>query len=125
MEPIRPLGVQGSSVRARKKIDEPVRLFSTKTTVDGDTMKWTENTIRTGVTGVKSRKVKREVLREERRRGEKIPISRSQTDNGHLVQKRCRKTSRKLSDGSYFIDLTSYTCRLCGLSVGRSEPRCQ
>ena len=63
--------------------------------------------IRTGVAGAKrSRKVKRKVLKEERRI-EKRPLSRLQTDNGHSVQTRCRKTSRKLSDGSYFIDLYS------------------
>ena len=43
------------------------------TSGDGDTIKWTENTIRTGVTDAKkgSRKDKRELLREERRRVEK------------------------------------------------------
>src|SRR6218665_3245992 len=53
------------------------------------------------------RKVKRKGLREERRRVEKRPLSRLQTDNGNSVETRCRKTSRKLSDGSYFIDLYS------------------
>src|SRR6218665_326551 len=71
--------------------------------------------VRTGVVGAKrSWKVKRKVLREERRRVEKRPLSRLQTDNGRSVQTRCRKTSRKLSDWSYFIDLYSlaYMCRL-------------
>src|SRR6218665_100380 len=63
--------------------------------------------IRMGVAGAKkrSRKVKRKMLREQSR-VEKRPLSRLQTDNGHSVQTRCRKTSRKLSDWSYFIDLT-------------------
>src|SRR6218665_3210795 len=65
--------------------------------------------IRTGVAGAKkrSRKVKRKVLREERRRVEKRPLSRLQADNGHSGLTRCRKTSRKLSDWSYYIDLYS------------------
>ena len=63
-------------VRARKEIDEQVYSvprFSTTTFGDGDMMKWIENTIRTGVTGAKkrSRKDKREVLREERKEGRK------------------------------------------------------
>jgi len=68
MEQIRPLGVQGPSVRARVYL---VRRFSTTTSGYGDTKQWTENTIyiRTAVTGAKkeSRKDKREVLREEGR----------------------------------------------------------
>ena len=54
MEPTRPLGVQGPSVRALNKIDEQekpkesVRQFSTTTSGDGDTMKWTENTYGSG-----------------------------------------------------------------------------
>jgi len=47
MEPTRPLEVQGPSVRALKKID-PVRRFSTTTSGNGDTMKWTENTFGSG-----------------------------------------------------------------------------
>ena len=71
------------SVRAR---------FLTTTSGDGDWMKWTENTIRTGITDAKkrSRKVKRKVLRGERRRVEKRPISRLQTDSAirarHVVE---------------------------------------
>src|SRR6218665_3344103 len=83
-----------------------VRRFSTTTSVE---IRLNGQKIRTGVAGAKkrSRKVKRKGLREERRRGEKRPLRRLETDNGHLVQTRCRKTSQKLSDGSYFIDLYS------------------
>src|SRR6218665_196497 len=113
MEPTRPLGVQWPSVRALKKIDEQrvysVRRFSTTTSGDGDTMKWTEHTYGSGrgeeEVGGLALELKRKVLREERRRVEKRPLSRLQTDNGHSVQTRCRKTSRKLSDGSIYRPL--------------------
>src|SRR6218665_112241 len=113
MEPTRSLGVQGPSVRALKKIDEqglPCSPIFDDKSEDGDTIKWTENMYGSGsLAGAKkrSRKVKREVLREERRRVEKRHLSRLQTDNAHSIQTRCRKTSRKLSDGSYFINLYS------------------
>jgi len=62
-------GTIATYLRTRKKIDEQRGPLKT-TSGDGDTIKLTENTIRTGVTDAKegSRKDKREVLREERRR---------------------------------------------------------
>src|SRR6218665_699474 len=96
---------KGTGENRRTGAIYPVRRFSTTTSGKGDTMKWTENTYRSAKK--RSRKVKKKVLREERRRVEKRPLSRLQTGNGHSVQTRCRKTSRKLSDGSYFIDLYS------------------
>ena len=80
-------GSNTTPVKPQKKIDEQGEPLKT-TSGDGDTIKWTENTMRMGVTDVKkgSRKDKREVLREERRRVEKRPVSRLQMDNGHSVQ---------------------------------------
>src|SRR6218665_1977916 len=123
MEPTRPLGVQWPSVRALKKIDEQGLFADFRRQHLEMEIRLNGQKIRTGVAGgQRERKVKRKVLKEERRI-EKRPLSRLQTDNGHSVQTRCRKTSRKLSDGSYFIDLYSYAymCRLCGFSVYRTN----
>src|SRR6218665_2517873 len=83
MEPTRPLGMQWPSVRARKKIDD--QGLPCSPIFDDNIWRWryirlNGQKIRTGVAGAKkrSRKVKRKVLREERRKVEKRPLSRLQ-----------------------------------------------
>src|SRR6218665_3244189 len=109
MEPIRPLGLQEPSVSVRAQV-YPVRRFSTTTSGDGDTKKWTENTIHMAMTGAKKGRgrIRRRCL-EKNEGGRERPIAdcRWITAIRSRVHTRCRKTSRKLhvSEGGYFLDL--------------------
>src|SRR6218665_2833079 len=77
MEPTRPLGVQWPSVRALKKIDKQGLFADFRQHLEME-IRLNGQKIRTGVAGAKkrSRKVKRKVLKEERWRVEKRPLSR-------------------------------------------------